>query len=69
MKKLVAMIVAGAAIAYGAYRMFGVEADLRAKDYEANKKVLDAAKEQAKKVERDLQKRAEDMARSVPAER
>ncbi len=69
MKKLVAMIVAGAAIAYGAYRMFGVEADLRAKDYEANKKTLDVAKEQAKKVEQDLQKRADDMVKSVPVER
>jgi hypothetical protein len=69
MKRLLLAILAGAALAYGAYRYFGIVPDLRAKEVREGQKVLDTTRDKLNAAAAEAQKRADQAAGAMPGEK
>ncbi len=68
MKRLLLALAAGAALAYGVYRYFGIMPELRAKEAEQGHHLLEDTKARLDKAAEEAQKRADQAARPMPGE-
>jgi uncharacterized membrane-anchored protein YhcB (DUF1043 family) len=65
MKRLLLAVLAGAAIAYGAYRYYGIVPELRAREVQEGQKVLEQTKERLEKSSAEEQKHLDEAAKVV----